>query len=129
MTDLVTPGASPDIVALVRRYVDSWNETDRDTRDTLIAQTWDVNGTYIDPMLEATGRLAISEMIEGFQETYPGHLFSLLGTVEAHHGRVRARWQLTDGDGTPQLAGTDFGLVGADTLLVSMTGFFDGTPE
>lgn len=125
MTDLVTPAASPTLVALVERYLGSWNEPDRDTRDALIAATWAEDGAYTDPLLEASGRLGISEMIAGFQETYPDHLFSLRGEVEEHHGRLRFRWQLANADGDPQMEGTDFGVVNGEGLLVSITGFFD----
>ncbi|MGN6483714.1 MAG: nuclear transport factor 2 family protein [Thermomicrobiales bacterium] len=125
MTDLVTPAASPELTALVERYLDAWNEPDRDRRDALIAATWAEDGQYADPLLEASGRLAIGEMIAGFQETYPDHLFSLRGEVEEHHGRLRFRWQLANADGDPQLDGTDFGLVNDAGVLVSITGFFD----
>jgi len=128
MTDLVTPAASPELTALVERYLDAWNEPDRDRRDAVIAATWTEQGEYADPLLEAAGRLAIGEMIAGFQETYPDHLFSLVGEVEEHHGRLRFRWQLADAEGDPQLAGTDFGVVSEGGLLVSITGFFDSPP-
>ncbi|MGC4104741.1 MAG: nuclear transport factor 2 family protein [Thermomicrobiales bacterium] len=128
MTDIVTPGASPELVSLIERYLASWNEPDRDARDALIAATWSADGVYADPLFEASGRLGIGEMIAGFQETYPDHLFTRVGEVEEHHGRLRFRWQLADADGNPQLAGTDFGMLGADGLLVSITGFFDTNP-
>jgi len=125
MIDLVTPPASPEVVALVERYLDAWNETGRDTRDALIASTWSDDATYTDPLMQAIGRLGIGEMIASFQEAYPDHLFSLVGLVEEHHGRLRFRWQLADDDGNLQLSGTDFGTVDAEGHLVTVTGFFD----
>lgn len=125
MTDLITPSASPETIALVERYLGAWNEADRDARDALIAATWAEGGDYTDPLLAASGRLGISEMIAGFQDAYPDYLFTLAGEVEEHHGHIRFCWTLADADGIPQLNGTDFGTIGTDGQLAAITGFFD----
>lgn len=125
MTDTVSTAA-----AVAERYLAAWNETDMAKRDALIAATWTTDGHYVDPVFDVTGRAAISAMMAGFQDAYPGHQFSLVGDVEEHHDRIRFKWQLTDSTGAVQLLGTDVGVLATDGLLAEIAGFFDSAlPE
>ncbi len=110
---------------LIDRYIDAWNETDRQRRGDLIARTWAEGASYLDPVLQGEGREGINAMIDGVQERFPGHRFRRIGEVESHHDRVRFTWELTPENGEPVVKGTDFGTVTQDNMLQTITGFFD----
>ena len=113
-----------DISSLVDLYIAAWNEPDAEHRRELIARVWADAPTYVDPMLASDGREGIDAMIRDVQNRFPGHRFSRTGDVEAHHDRLRFRWELASAAGEPVVEGTDFAVLAAGRLL-SVTGFFD----
>ncbi|MGB3328973.1 MAG: nuclear transport factor 2 family protein [Thermomicrobiales bacterium] len=122
MTELET---STTAVALADRYLAAWNATDADSRNALIAEAWEPDGTYLDPMFASEGRAGISEMIAGFLAAYPGHTFTRVGEVEEHHDKLRFRWQLANADREVQMLGTDIATRAPSGLLAEIVGFFD----
>jgi hypothetical protein len=110
---------------LIDRYIAMWNETDGARRRALIAQTWTETASYVDPVMTGDGRNGIDAMVQGVQERFPGHRFRRTSEVEAHHDRVRFTWDLAPESGPPVVTGTDFGIVGPDERLQTITGFFD----
>jgi hypothetical protein len=117
-----------DIETTVDSYLDMWNETDPRRRDEVISRAWTTDGHYVDPLLEAAGHDALSEMVNGVQAQFPGHRFRRTTAVDTHHDRVRFGWELAGPDGTVAVAGIDVGVV-ADGKLSSISGFFgDLTP-
>jgi hypothetical protein len=119
--------AMTELTDLIDRYIAIWNETDGERRRDLIARTWTMTASYVDPMLQSEGRAGIDAMIEGVQAKFPGHRFQRTGPVEAHHDRVRFTWALAPDGGAAIVTGTDFGVV-ADQRLQAVTGFFDSAP-
>lgn len=109
---------------LIDRYIAMWNETDPARRQKLIAETWTEGASYLDPKLEGAGRAGIDAMVQGVQESFPGHRFTRTSDVDAHHDRVRFTWQLAPEGGPALVTGTDFGVVAGERLQM-MTGFFD----
>ncbi len=116
-----------DLTDLIDRYIAMWNETDGARRRDLIARTWTMDATYVDPMLQSEGRLGIDAMVEGVQQKFPDHRFRRTSAIETHHDRVRFTWSLAPDGGAAIVTGTDYGVV-AGQQLHAVTGFFDSTP-
>jgi hypothetical protein len=64
-----------DVTRTVDTYLAMWNETDPGRRAEHIERVWIRDGRYVDPLLEAQGRVAISEMVAGLLARFPGHRF------------------------------------------------------
>jgi len=118
-----------DVDTLVDTYIDMWNETDVARRAELIATAWTEDGAYTDPLLEATGAAAISEMVDGVHSQLPGHRFALTSGIDSHHDHHRFGWELAAADGTVAVEGVDVAELGPDGRLVRITGFFGDLPE
>ena len=118
-----------DVNPLIDRYIAIWNEPDPARRHDAIARTWTEDASYLDPLLSGDGHDGIDAMVRGVQEQFPGHRFRRTGEIDAHHDRVRFAWELVDtASETTLIAGVDFGVVGADGRLRTITGFLDQTP-
>ncbi|MGA7669308.1 MAG: nuclear transport factor 2 family protein [Nitrolancea sp.] len=114
---------------VVERYIAIWNETDGGRRRDLIAQTWDDDSSYVDPLFSADGHEGIDALVAGFQQQFPEHRFRLSSEIDQHHDRVRFSWELMEPiDGLAIVKGTDFGLVAEDGRLQRITGFLDQIP-
>lgn len=118
-----------DVTTTVDTYLSMWNETDRDRRAELIRQAWAPDGHYIDPVLEAAGHDALSVMVDGVHEQFPGYRFRRLSGIDTHHDQVRFAWDLAGADGAVAVAGIDVGQLGDDGRLRRITGFFGDLPE
>lgn len=117
-----------DIATTVDTYLAMWNEEDRARREVFIEQAWTTDGSYLDPLLEAEGYGALSEMVEAVHAQYPGHRFRLTSGIDMHHEQVRFGWELAAPDGAVTVAGVDIGTIAADGRLRSITGFFGELP-
>jgi hypothetical protein len=117
-----------DLAAIIRRYIDSWNQPDAEARRGAIAEIWAPDGTYTDPLADVRGHEAIDAVIAGAQGMFPGHVFTLAGEVDAHHGVARFGWELVPaGGGEPLVVGFDVA-VATDGRLRSVYGFLDKVP-
>jgi hypothetical protein len=125
MTDTTTT----DHTATIDAYLAMLNETDPERRATLTAQAWTEDGAYVDPLLEAAGHAALSDMAAGVHAQFPGQRFVRTSGIDAHHGLVRFGWELGDGNGTVTVAGIDVGIVAPDGRLSRIAGFFGPLPE
>ena len=117
-----------DATETVEQYLSMWNETDPDRRAEHIAPAWARECRYVDPVLEAEGRVALSEMVAGVHERFPGHRFERTSGVDTHHDQVRFGWKLVAPDGAVTVAGIDVGTIEPDGRLRSITGFFGDLP-
>ena len=117
-----------DLTTIVDTYLAVWNETDPARRTELIAKAWAEDGHYVDPMLEAAGHQAISDIVDAVHAQFPGQRFRRTSGVDAHHGLVRFGWELAAPDGTVTVAGIDVGVVDADGRLSRIAGFFGELP-
>jgi SnoaL-like domain len=118
-----------DVTTTVDTYLAAWNEPDVTTRAELIESAWATDGRYVDPLLEADGHGAISEMVSAVQSQYPGQRFRRLSGVDAHHNQVRFAWELSGDAGDVTVRGIDIGELADDGRLVRITGFFGELPE
>ena len=129
MTDTTTTGTDLDrTTATVDTYLSMWNEEDPGRRAEIIAAAWAPDGYYVDPLLEASGHAALSDIVAAVHAQFPGHRFSRISQVDLHHDQVRFGWQLAAPDGAVTVAGLDVGDVGADGRLLRITGFFGELP-
>ena len=113
---------------LIDSYLACWNETDSTARRDLITKTWADDASYIDPLVDARGHDAIDAAIAATQGQFPGHVFALVGPVDAHHDVARFSWGLgRDGD-EPLVIGSDVASVGTDGRLARVVGFLDKVP-
>jgi hypothetical protein len=121
--------AMSDVETIVDTYLAMWNEEDAQQRAGHIQRAWAADGRYVDPLLEAEGHDALSDMVASVHTLYPGHRFKRLSGVDAHHDQVRFAWELAAPDGTTTVAGIDVGALGPDGRLRSITGFFGELPD
>jgi hypothetical protein len=117
-----------DATTIVDTYLAMWNETDPKHRAQLIERAWAGDGRYVDPMLEAEGHAAISEMVAGVQAKFPAHRFRRLSAVDTHHDQLRFVWDLVTPEGAVVVAGIDIGALASDGRLRRITGFFGEIP-
>jgi hypothetical protein len=109
-------------------YLAMWNETDAQRRRAIIDRTWTADGTYVDPLLEASGATALDGMVAGVHDQFPGHRFRRTSGIDVHHDRLRFGWELVAPDGSVTVAGVDVGQLTGERLQV-ITGFFGPLPE
>lgn len=129
-TDTTTAGdaAGTDVQATVDAYFAMWNEPDPAVRADHISRAWSGDARYTDPLLEADGHAALSEMVGGVHELYPGQRFRRTTGIDAHHEHLRFGWELVAPDGAVTVAGLDVGRLAPDGRLSSLTGFFGDLP-
>ena len=116
--------ATNNIEQAVESYFAMWNETDPERRARCIAEAWETDCKYVDPLLEAAGYSALDQMVAGVHAQFPGHRFALTSGLDQHHDRVRFAWELRAPDGSLTVEGIDLGEVGPEGRLRSITGFF-----
>jgi hypothetical protein len=112
---------------LAERYIAIWNEPDAARRQSLIAETYADDATYVDPLMEGAGHAGISAMIGAAQRQFPGLQFNLSSAVDAHHDRLRFSWDLGPQGGPAVAKGTDVATV-AGGRLQHVIGFLDLMP-
>jgi hypothetical protein len=117
-----------DHTHLIDRYLSTWNETDAGRRRDLIVRTFADGVSYLDPVMQGDGHAGIDALIAGVHARFPGHRFSRIGEVDAHHDRVRFSWALAPQDGAALVKGTDFAVLDDTARMASVTGFFDLLP-
>jgi hypothetical protein len=120
--------ANSNATQVAERYLAAWNETQAERRRGLVAEAFAPEASYIDPMMQGQGHDGLNTMIGAAQVHFPGHRFTLFGTPESHHDRIRFSWALAAGGGAPVARGTDFATLSADGRLQSVTGFLDQAP-
>ncbi|WP_191059359.1 nuclear transport factor 2 family protein [Geminicoccus harenae] len=114
-----------DADAITTRYLAAWNAREPARRREAIAKAWVESGSYLDPLMEAEGHGGLDAIIAAAQAQLPGLVFSLAGTPDLHHDRLRFSWTLAPAGGVPVARGTDFAVVAEDGRLAAVTGFLD----
>jgi hypothetical protein len=115
---------------IVERYLAAWNETDPAKRRSLVDEVWAPDGSYTDPLADVRGREAIDGLIGAVQAQFPGFVFTLGGTVDAHHDQVRFSWNLGPADAAePPVVGFDVAVLDSAGQIGSVYGFLDKVPS
>jgi hypothetical protein len=113
---------------IVEKYLAAWNETDPVKRRALVDEVWAEDGRYTDPLADARGRAEIDGLIGAVQAQFPGFVFTLGGTVDAHHDQARFTWHLGPADAAePVVIGFDVAVLDGDRIG-SVYGFLDKVP-
>ncbi|MGY0234949.1 nuclear transport factor 2 family protein [Longispora urticae] len=116
-----------DATELVGRYLASWNETDPAARRAAIEEIWTADAVYIDPLVSVQGRDAVDAVIGAVQAQFPGLVFTLVGTVDAHHDLARFQWGLGPVGAEPIVVGFDVVTL-VDGRIGTVHGFLDRVP-
>ncbi len=109
-------------------YLATWNETDREARDELLAASWDSTATYVDPLAAVEGTEAISEVIGVVHTQYPGFVFTPVGALDSHHEVARFQWGLGLPGEEPAAVGFDVVNLSPEGHIRSVVGFLDKMP-
>ncbi|GII61136.1 isomerase [Sphaerisporangium krabiense] len=118
-----------DVEKMIDQYITVWNETDPAARRAGVAQVWDADGTYTDPLAAVQGHDAIDALIAAVQAQFPGFAFRLAGTVDAHHDVARFGWHLGPrGDAESVVDGFDVVTLAEDGRIRHVYGFLDKVP-
>jgi hypothetical protein len=120
---------TPQIAAadIAQRYIELWNESDAARRLELLEAGWTQDASYVDPIMQASGREGISSLVAAVQARFPGFRFNLLGQPDAHGEHLRFSWTLGPQASEDLIQGTDFVRL-AGGRLHSVTGFLDKVP-
>jgi hypothetical protein len=114
---------------IVEKYLAAWNETDPAKRRALVDEVWAENGSYTDPLADVRGRAEIDGLIGAVQQQFPGFVFTLGGTVDAHHDQARFTWQLGPaGAAEAPVVGFDVAVLDGAGQIGSVYGFLDKVP-
>ncbi|WP_432109567.1 nuclear transport factor 2 family protein [Streptomyces sp. AA1529] len=115
--------------AAVDRYFAAWNAPDEASLAAAVAAAWTEEGSYTDPLAQATGHPELTAAIRAAQEQFPGCTFRLTGAVDGHHDIARFSWQLVvAADGSAPAAGSDVLTLADDGRIASVKGFLDRVP-
>ena len=114
---------------LAQHYLTTWNETDPTARDAAVEALFATDARYVDPMVVAEGRQAITATIESAQQQFPGFTFRLAGSVDGHHDQVRFGWELGPSGGRAPIAGFDVAALDTAGRIQAVYGFLDKVPS
>lgn len=118
-----------DTNAVVRRYVEIWNQPDGALRAKAAAELLTADCRFVDPIADVSGPDGLAAVIGGVHERFPGHRIRPVGEVDAHHDVLRFTWELVpDGGDESVVIGTDVLALTADGLVGAVSGFFDKVP-
>lgn len=118
---------SHSAVAIAQSYIEAWNQTDGERRQTLLDQHWAPDASYADPLMRGDGLVQITGLIGAVHQRFPGFRFALLGTPEGHGEFVRFRWSLGPAGIEPPVEGSDVLLL-RDGRIRQVIGFIDKAP-
>ncbi|MBV9048842.1 MAG: nuclear transport factor 2 family protein [Solirubrobacterales bacterium] len=116
-----------NVQALVRRYIEAFNETEADRRRELLEALYTADCTYTDPHVDLQGADQIDGFIAQTQERFPGLTFTLGGPIDAHHDQARFQWHAGPADAPDAYVGFDV-IVTDDGRIRNVYGFMDATP-
>ncbi|MEV6604691.1 nuclear transport factor 2 family protein [Kutzneria sp. NPDC051319] len=115
--------------AVVRRYVEIWNQPDGALRAKAAAELLTGECRFVDPIADVTGPDGLAAVIGGVHERFPGHRIRPIGEADNHHDVLRFSWELVpDGGGESVVIGTDVLTLTGDGQVEAISGFFDKVP-
>jgi hypothetical protein len=113
---------------LVHRYLETWNQTNAQTRRASIHALFAEQCSYTDPNVIVAGWDSIDGFIGAVQKQFAGVVFVLGGTVDAHHDVARFTWHaMAPGLLEPVAIGFDV-LVTEGGCIKQVVGFLDKVP-
>lgn len=109
---------------IIAEYSAAWSETDADLRYAMLARTVVADVPYCDPGAQVTGLAALSDVIAGVQQQFPGAVLLRTSAVDRHHDVMRFSWRFDDPEGNPLLDGIDVCRLAEDGRIAAFTVFF-----
>jgi CubicO group peptidase (beta-lactamase class C family) len=116
--------AMPD--ALVA-YWTAWNERDLDRVREHLARAVTEDVAWDDPRDSFVGRDELEAAVRRLRTSKPEHDFVIASEIDAHHGRLRYRWDMTRG-GRTLMEGLDVVTLDPATGLIARVDGFFGHP-
>ena len=114
-----------DLIDLINRYCQVWNEPDATRRAELLSSIWAAGATYTDPSVHAANAEALLSHIAKVQARRPGSTVVRVSGVDAHHGVARFAWRVVEADGTALPDGLDVAMISPDGAKIDrIIGFF-----
>ncbi|GAA1860580.1 nuclear transport factor 2 family protein [Pseudonocardia ailaonensis] len=113
---------------IVNEYLTTWNTTDDAARAEAVAAVFTEDARYVDPLADVTGHAAITALIGGVHQQFPGFTFTPVGAADAHHDVVRFRWGLGPQGVEPPVIGADGVTLAEDGRITQVIGFLDKLP-
>lgn len=132
---LIAPAQSSETLSaahvdeIVGAYEQAWQQPDAEKRDTLLADAWSKKGVFRDPAGDVSGRAALSKHIGKFHEEFPNTRAERTSKIDFHGRSFRFTWKMVFAKDGRVLEGTDFGEIGADGKIASITGFWQPLPN
>lgn len=114
---------------VIAEYSAAWSQTDPDVRMQMLQRTVVADVPYCDPGAQVVGLVALSEVIAGVQDQFPGAVLVRTSAVDRHHDCLRFAWAFLDPDGATLLEGIDVCSVTDDDRIASFTVFFGPLPD
>lgn len=114
-----------DPMKLAQEYLALWNDADATSRDRRLSSGWAADARYADPLMTGDGHEGIAAMITNARVQFPGHVFTLRGTPDAHGRFVRFSWTLASEQQAPIAGGTDIVRLAENGRIAEVIGFLD----
>lgn len=113
---------------IVTRYLDTWNATELEARQRLLARHWSPDCLYVDPLADVSGREAVGATIAAVRAQFPGFVFTRVGEIDAHHQQIRFQWGLGPAGEEPAIIGFDVVVADDQHRIREVRGFLDTVP-
>jgi hypothetical protein len=117
-----------NLTQLAARYLAMWNETDSTARRELITSVCTEDVRYIDPLADVAGAEELDATIAAVHGQFPGFVFTLSSSVDAHHQQARFSWDLGPAGAPAPVAGFDVVTRAEDGRISLVLGFLDRVP-
>jgi hypothetical protein len=114
---------------IVGAYEAAWKQPDAGKRDALLEEAWSKKGVFKDPAGAVSGRAALSKHIGQFHKDFPDTQAQRTSRIDFYGRSFRFSWKMVFAKDGRVLEGIDFGEVGADGKISSITGFWQPLPN
>jgi len=101
-----------------------FNETDLNKRKAAIADLWDEDGIFIDPLGVHQGHEKLNAAVTALQHQFPGSVFRVTSPIQENFGVGRGSWEYGPPGGAALEKGIDVGRM-KDGKLVALYVFVD----
>jgi hypothetical protein len=117
-----------DAAAIAKYYIALWNETDPKRRAEVLADEWEENATYVDPIMRGSGIEEVDSLVVGVHARFPGYRFRLTSQPNGFGEYLRFSWSLGPADGDAPIEGSDV-VVMKGNRISQVIGFLDKVPQ
>jgi hypothetical protein len=117
-----------DAATIAKYYIALWNESDPKRRGEVLADEWEENASYVDPVMSGSGRGEIDRLVVGVHARFPDYRFRLTTQPNGFGDYVRFSWSLGPADGEAPIEGSDVVVMKGDRISY-VIGFLDKVPQ